>query len=234
MRVQAIYLASDGTYGSPRIRRALFAAGVAVSRKRVARLMRESGLRARAAKRRRRNPAIPTLFFSIPNRTVKRRVRAIDRVWTGDITYFTVADCWRYLAVVMDRCSRRILGWALGAHKDATLTVRALNRAVTKRRPRDGLIFHSDRGSEYGACELRTRLAALGILQSMNRPGEPTDNAHMESFFHSMKTELPHVSFNSDVELRTAVARYIAFYNRRRLHSSLDYCSPVDYERAAA
>lgn len=234
-RIQAIYAASKGTYGSPRICRALINAGEAVSRKRVARLMRQAALRARAAKVYRRNPAIHTLFFSIPNRARKCRVRGLDQIWNGDITYLKVVDCWRYLAVVMDRCSRRIVGWALGTHKDVTLTLRALNHAVTNRRPVAGLIFHSDRGSEYGAYELRSRLAALGILQSMNRPGEPTDNAHMESFFHSMKTEVIHGrTFESDCELRAVVSRYIAFYNRRRLHSSLDYCSPVDYERAAA
>jgi putative transposase len=234
-RIQAIYAASEGTYGSPRICRALTKAGEAVSRKRVARLMRQAGLRARAAKVCRRNPAIRTLFFSTPNRTLKLRVRDLDQLWNGDITFLKVVNCWRYLAVVMDRCSRRIVGWALGPHKDVSLTLRALNHAVAKRQPAPGLIFHSDRGSEYGAYELRTRLAALDILQSMNRPGEPTDNAHMESFFHSMKTEAIHGrTFNSESELRAVVSRYIVFYNQRRLHSSLDYCSPVDYERAAA
>jgi putative transposase len=235
MRIAAIYLASDGTYGAPRICRALRDAGTPVSRKRVARLMREGKLRARAAKVPRRNPAIGTLFFSIPNRALKRRASAIDQLWSGDITFLKLRDGWRYLAVVMDRWSRRIVGWALGTHKDVALTLRALNHAIRNRSPRAGLIFHSDRGSEYGAYELRTRLAALGIVQSMNRPGEPTDNAHMESFFHSLKTEAIHGrNLNSDVELRMVVTRYIAFYNRRRLHSSLDYRSPVDYERAAA
>jgi putative transposase len=235
MRIAAIYLASEGTYGAPRICRALRDADVPVGRKRVARLMREGKLRARVAKMPHRNPAIGTLFFSIPNRALKRRASSLDQLWSGDITFLKLRDGWRYLAVVMDRWSRRIVGWALGTHKDVALTLRALNRAVRNRRPRAGLIFHSDRGSEYGAYELRTRLAALGIVQSMNRPGAPTDNAHMESFFHSMKTELVHGrSFITDAALRAAISRYIAFYNRRRLHSALDYQCPVDYERAAA
>lgn len=234
-RIGAIYAASEGTYGSPRIRRALAKAGEAVGRKRVARLMRAAGLRARAAKLHRTNPAIATLFFGIPNRTLNLRVCAIDQLWSADITYLKLGDRWRYLAVVMDRWSRRIVGWALGVHKSVALTLRALRHAVTNRRPRAGLIFHSDRGSEYGAYELRTFLTALGIVQSMNRPAEPTDNAHLESFFHSLKTEVIHGrSFHNDVELRRVVTRYIAFYNRRRLHSSLDYRSPVDYERVAA
>jgi len=235
MRIVAIYRASEGTYGAPRICRVLRDADVPVGRKRVARLMREGKLRARAAKVPRRNPAIGTLFFSIPNRTLKHRLRSLDQLWSGDITFLKLSHGWRYLAVVMDRWSRRIVGWALGTHKDVALTLRALNHAVRNRSPRPGLIFHTDRGSEYGAYELRTRLAALGILQSMNRPGQPTDNAHIESFFHSMKTELMHGrTFSTDAVLRTAISRYIAFYNRRRLHSALDYRCPVDYERAAA
>jgi putative transposase len=234
-RIEAIYQASEGTYGSPRICRALRQANVPIGHKRVARLMRQGKLRARAAKVYRRNPAIGKLFFSIPNRTLKCRARSIDQLWSADITFLKLLDGWRYLAVVMDRWSRRIVGWALGTHKDVTLTLRALNHAIRNRRPRAGLIFHTDRGSEYGAYELRTRLAALGILQSMNRPGEPTDNAHMESFFHSMKTEFINGrSFSTDAEFRAAIARYITFYNRRRLHSALDYRCPVDYERAAA
>jgi len=235
IRIHAIYRASDGTYGAPRICRALGDAGAPVARKRVARLMRQAKLRARAAKVPRRNPAIGTLFFSIPNRTLKLRTHSIDQAWCADITFLNLEGSWRYLAVVMDRWSRRIVGWALGIQKNVALTLRALNHAVKNRRPSAGLIFHSDRGSEYGAYELRTRLAALGILQSMNRPGEPTDNAHMESFFHSMKTELRHrLDVRSDDHLRSAIARYIAFYNQHRLHSSLDYRCPVDYERTAA
>ena len=124
---------------------------------------------------------------------------------------------------------------AWGPHKTTALTLRALSRAVANRKPRAGLVFHSDRGVEYAAYEFRTRLAALGIRQSMNRPGEPTDNAHMESFFHSLKTErLYGCNFATEPELRSALRTYIAFYNQRRLHSALDYRSPADYERAAA
>ena len=180
-------------------------------------------------------PAVNTLFFTTPNRVCKLTVQAVDQVWTGDITYIKVARGWRYLAVVMDRCSRRILAWALGLHKDAALTLRAVDQALKKRRPRPGLIFHSDRGTEYAAYALRARLAACGALHSMNRPGAPADNAHMESFFHSLKTELIHGrEFGTDAELSRALARYIRFYNGRRLHTALDYRSPIDYERAAA
>jgi transposase InsO family protein len=234
-RIQAVYAASEGTYGSPRIYGVLQQAGIAVSRKRVARLMREAGLRARAAGLYHANPGTHAFFTSVPNRIRKLKISASDQVWVGDITHLKVNGKWRYLAVVMDRYSRRILGWCLGSHKDAKLTVRALNRALARRDPGEGLIFHSDRGIEYAAFEFRTRLAAVGIVQSMNRPGKPTDNAHMESFFHSLKSDVIHgEQFHSEAQLRATLERYIPYYNRTRVHSALDYRSPIDFERMRA
>jgi transposase InsO family protein len=181
------------------------------------------------------NPGTHAFFTSVPNRIRKLRIEAIDQVWVGDITYLKLAGTWRYLAVVMDRYSRRIVGWCLGVHKDAKLTVCALNRALLKRRAPEGLIFYSDRGIEYAAFEYRTRLAALGIVQSMNRPGKPTDNAHMESFFHSLKSDVIHGRhFHTDAELHDTIKRYVAYYNRIRVHSALDYRSPIDFERMRA
>jgi transposase InsO family protein len=193
--LDAIRLAFDRsrrTYGSPRIHRALRAAGVRISRRRVGRLMREAGLRARAAKLYRRIPGLHGFFTGIPNRQLDRLAPAPDQVWVGDITYLKVGRTWRYLAVVLDRYSRRVLGWSLSATKDGRLTLAALNHAVFHRRPRPGVIFHSDRGVEYAAYALRDRLAALGFVQSMNRPREITDNAHIESFFRSMKSDTVH------------------------------------------
>jgi transposase InsO family protein len=216
-RIQAVYAASEGTYGSPRIWGVLRQAGISISRKRVARLMREAGLRARASRLYHANPGTHAFFSSIPN-----RVRKLEIMW-------------RYLAAVMDRYSRRIVGWCLGLHKDARLTVCALNRALLRRHPAEGLIFHSDRGIEYAAFEFRTRLAAVGIVQSMNRPGKPTDNAHMESFFHSLKSDVIHgQKFYSEVQLRQTLRRYIVYYNRIRTHSALEYRSPIDFERMRA
>jgi len=235
IRIQAVYAASEGTYGSPRICGVLRQAGIRVSRKRVARLMREAGLRARASRLYHANPGSHAFFTSVPNRIGKLEIGAVDQVWVGDITYLKVAGIWRYLAVVMDRYSRRILGWCLGLHKDAKLTVCALNRALIRRRPVEGLIFHSDRGIEYAAFEFRTRLAAVGIVQSMNRPGKPTDNAHMESFFHSLKSDVVHGrQFHSEDQVRETIRRYVAYYNRSRAHSALDYRSPIDFERMRA
>jgi transposase InsO family protein len=139
---------------------------------------------------------------------------------------------YRYLAVVMDKYSRRVLGWAYGKRKDVALTLKALDRAVRSRRPKPGLIFHTDRGIEYAADAFKARLAELGITQSMNRPGKVTDNAYIESFFHSMKADIVHgLRFDEDREIERAVHAYIPFYNGTRLHSSLNYVPPATFER---
>jgi putative transposase len=230
-QIQAIFVGSRRTYGAPRIHRALAAAGVRVSRRRVGRLLREAGLRPRALKLYRRIPGLHGFFTSIPNRQLDRLATGPDQVWVGDITYLKVGRAWRYLAVVMDRYSRRILGWSLSATKDARLTLTALNRAVGHRRPEPGVIFHSDRGVEYAAYAFRNRLAALGFVQSMNRPREITDNAYMESFFHSMKSDAVHgLSVPDPGELRRRLRSYIPYYNGVRLHSGIGYCSPIAYE----
>jgi transposase InsO family protein len=170
-----------------------------------------------------------------PNRLWKHQARRPDRIWVADITYLPVAWKWHYLAVVMDQCSRRVLGWSLGRVRDGRLTRRALDLAVRRRRPRRGLILHSDRGSEYAGTTLRGRLKDLGLRQSMTRGGYPADNAHMESFFHSLKADVIHgVRFADDRQLRSCIRGYVRFYNHRRLHSSLGYRSPVEYERRVA
>jgi transposase InsO family protein len=133
------------------------------------------------------------------------RLKAPDQVWVGDITYLKVGGIYRYLAVVMDKYSRRILGWAYGKNKDVKLTLRALDRAVRYRKPSRGLIFHTDRGIEYVAGAFKQRLAEFGITQSMNRPGKVTDNAYIESFFHSMKSDIVHgLTFTEDHENESA------------------------------
>ena len=230
-----VFEASEGTYGSPRIHEALRQAGVRVGRKRVARLMREEGLKGRSARIYRRMPGTRRFFGEIPNRVLGIETKRPGQVWVGDVTYLKSGNSWRYLSVVMDRHSRRVLGWALRSSRDLALTLKALNRAVSRRRVTSGLIFHSDRGVEYSAYAFRARLAALGIAQSMKRPREIGDNAFIESFFHSMKAEAIHARvFPHDRALREAVARYIRRYNLTRLHSSLGYRSPIDYEKTVA
>jgi transposase InsO family protein len=153
----------------------------------------------------------------------------------GDITYLPVGRRqWRFLAVVLDQCSRRVLAWRLGRRRDARLTCRVLEAAVRRRRPAAGLIFHSDRGSEYVAMAFRDHVVAWGLRQSSTHRG-PGENAHMESFFHTLKAEAVHgIRFATDAALRRTVAQYIRYYNQHRRHSALGYRSPVDFEAAAA
>ena len=233
--IQAIFAASGRTYGSPRVQRALVERGFSVSRRRVERLMRGAGLRARVVRIYRSNPGLHRFYAQHPNRLWRSQAAKPDQIWVGDVTYLPVAGRWRFLAVVMDQYSRRLLGWSLGRVREARLTLSALEHALRRRSPARGLIFHSDSGSEYAAAAFRDRLRALGIRQSMTRGGAPADNAHMESFFHSFKADVVHgVSFKDDRELRRCLRSYIPFYNHRRLHSSLGYRSPVEYERLVA
>jgi putative transposase len=234
-RVRAVFDASAGTYGSPRIHFSLQAAGFKTSRKRVARLMRKGLLKARSALIYRRSPGTRRFFGSIPNRVLELKTTAPGQLWVGDVTYLKSAGRWRYLAVVLDRHSRRILGWSLGRKRDLMLTLSALNRALHRRRPAPGLIFHSDRGVEYSAYAFRTRLAAVGITQSQKRPREICDNAFAESFFHSMKSDVIHGRiFDDDHSLSLVVSRYLRRYNLTRRHSSLGFLSPIHFERNAA
>lgn len=234
-RISEHFEESHGVYGSPRIHALLRRHGERVSRKRVARLMRGLRLKARANHLYRPRSAAVACRLGIANQARGRTVTGPNQVWRGDITYLKTSGGWRYLAVVIDHYSRRLLSYRLSAERTSDLTVAALRAALAKRKPQPGLVFHSDRGSEYGGYLYRDRLATQGIVQSMNRPKAMTDNAHVESFFHSLKTEAIHGrSFASVAELDAAVRRYIERYNRTRIHSSLDYQSPIDYERSNA
>lgn len=234
-QIRQVHQASRSTYGSPRVYRRLQQQGISVGENRVAKLMRSFGIKARVATLRYTSPNLKKFFGSLPNKQHEHPAAAPNQVWVGDITYLKVGSIYRYLAVVMDRCSRRIVGWAFGRQKNVVLTLRALNHAVAKRRPPPGLVFHTDRGIEYYANAFRARLAQLRITQSMNRPGKVTDNAFMESFFHSMKAEVIHGRvFDEDSQMLLVLRSYIPFYNRSRIHSSLNYMSPATYENQLA
>ena len=232
-QIRQVHRQSRGYYGSPRVTSQLRREGVPIGQRRVARLMRCARLQGRSARRYHRSMVGQRAFFaSVPNQQRAQVVQAPNQLWVGDVTYLKVAGQWRYLAAVMDRHSRRILGWSLSTRRDAALTSDALRHSVRKRQAAPGLMFHSDRGIEYAAFEYRNQLARLGIIQSMNRPGKMNDNAHMESFFHSMKAEELHGRrFDNDEQLRQALRSYIAFYNQQRLHSALRYLPPVTFER---
>jgi len=233
-QIRSVHMKSRGTYGSPRVHQALKGKGHCVGKHRVARLMRAHGIKARVATIRYTSPGMQRHYASIPNGQLDTKLKTPDQVWVGDITYLKVGGIYRYLAVVMDKYSRRVVGWSYGPRKDVKLTLDALNRAVRSRRPGAGVVFHTDRGIEYSAGAFKERIAELGFTQSMNRPGKVTDNAFIESFFHSMKSEIYHgLRFDEDRQMRTALREYMPFYNGARIHSSLNYVSPATFERQA-
>lgn len=219
-------------YGSPRIHRALRCAGWVVSRHRVARLMRAAGLRAKAVRGYRAKARIHHLYAQHPNRLWRRVATRPNQAWVGDITFVKVGHRWRYLTVVLDQGSRRVLAWSLTRTRTARVTCAVLSAAARRRRGVRGVIFHSDRGSEYMGRRFGRHVVRLGFLQSASARG-PSDNAHMESFFHTLKAELTRgVVFADERQLRTAIRSYIHYYNTTRLHSSLNYRSPLAFELA--
>jgi putative transposase len=222
-------------YGSPRLHRELVNAGWSCSRRRVARLMRAAGVRAKAVRGYRAKAGIRARFAQHPNRVWQAHVDRVDRVWVGDITYLRVRGSWRYLAIVMDQYSRRVLAWTLTRRRTARETCQVLALALQRRRRSAGaVIFHSDRGSEYMGATFCAFVAQRGLLQSASVRG-PGDNAHAESFFHSLKAELTRgVTFLTDRALHAAIDEYMRYYNTRRLHSALGYQSPIAFERQVA
>jgi transposase InsO family protein len=230
--IRRVHGESRGIYGSPRVHRVLRGQGETASENRVARVMRAQGIKARVATIRYTNKKLQDFYDRGRNEQLELELTGSDQVWVGDITSLTVGPVYRSLAVVMDKYSRWILGWAYGPRKDVALTLSALNRAAHARRPRRGLIFHTDRGVEYAAHLFKARLAQLGIKQSMNRPGKVTDNAFIESFFNSMKSDVYHgLRYHRDRDMRAVLKRYLPFYNGARLHSSLNYVSPATFEQ---
>lgn len=230
-QVIATYDAAKGRYGSPRIYQVLKQSGVSIGRHRVARLMRENGLKARTTRVYPRHLALNQFYAGVGNKIESITATMPNTIWVGDVTYLQVNKRWRYLAVVMDKCSRRIVGWSLSEKRDANITTVAFKHAVKRRGIGKGLYFHSDRGGEYVSKRYQEFLSSLGVVQSVNRKGKMNDYAEMESFFHSLKGECLHPQiFQTDHELRQTVAQYIKFYNHKRLHSSLGYTPPAEFE----
>lgn len=236
-QITRIYLKSDGRYGSPRVFEALLKQGIRVGRKRVERLMREAGLKGRVVRVTRRQPGLKR--FQARGENLLRKLdkpTAINQVWVADVTYLKVNGRWQYLATVMDLYSRRIIGWSLSSSRTTELTRAAMQYALKKRSYPRGILLHTDRGIEYTGKEFQKLLNEWGFKHSLNRPGHCTDNAFMESFFHSLKAELIRGTiYQSAKELRRALVTYInKFYNSVRLHSGLDYLAPIKFEQRVA
>lgn len=233
-KLQELFEQNRRVYGSPRLTVSLRRAGWACGRNRVARHMRALGLRARQKKAFRPRTTDSRHAQPIaPNRLqVAGRPAALDQVWVSDITYVRTRQGWVYLAGVMDLCSRKIVGWACADHLKTTLVQDALSLAVAGRQPRPGLLHHSDRGCQYASEAYRAQLQKVKSLPSMSAAGNCYDNAAMESFWSTLKTEwLQQHNFEDQPEAELAIFDYIeTFYNPKRLHSALGYQSPVEFE----
>lgn len=234
-QIEQVFEQSRRTYGSPRVTAELRQQGHRCNHKRVERLMREKRLRARPRRRwrprttesRHDQPIAPNL---LPERG---RPQATNQVWVSDITYLRTAEGWLYLAAVMDLYSRRVIGWSMQEHLETQLPLTALAMALQSRVGAERTVHHSDRGCQYASQAYRAALAKSGLEASMSRSGNCFDNAAMESFWSTLKSEgLLESEHWSKAQVRQRVFDYIeAFYNRKRLHSSLGYRSPVDFEQ---
>lgn len=236
-KVAKVFAETGETYGSPRVLRELQRRGMHVGKRRVERAMRGMGLTPPTPRRHQVTTVRDTAHPVAPNELARdfAATRPNER-WVTDITYVWTDEGWAYLAVILDLFSRAVVGWALDGTLATTLPLAALRQAVQRRRPDAGLLHHSDRGCQYTSAQYRDALAALGIEASMSRKGNCWDNAVAESFFSTLKSELVHRRpWRNRLELRNAVFEYIeVFYNRRRLHSSLDYKTPAEVEQEYA
>lgn len=230
--ISQIFMRHKGHYGSPKITHELRKKGIHIGQKRVARLMREHGLRATKARIYRTKAFQHAFQKASPNLIEDFEPSRLNQLWVGDVTYIRMPDdSWQYLSVIMDRFSRRIVSWALSDKRNAALTCRTLAAAIKNRRDNRKLIFHSDKGIEYIAKPFRKKLHHYGIQQSMNGVKRMNDNAHIESFFQDFKTESIKVkAFKTVEELRLIIIQYMRYYNYERSHSKLGYNTPAEFE----
>ena len=237
VQIKKVHEENREAYGAIKTWRELKAQGIECGRHRVVRLRRQAGIEARRKRRFRITTQSRAGVIAAENKLNQSfEVGALDRAWVGDITFIATASGWLYLAVLLDLYSRRVVGWAMSERINQQLVLDALIMALGQCRPQPGLIHHTDQGRQYSSTAYVEMLKKQGMVQSMSRRGNCYDNAVAESFFSSLKNELVnHSFFKTRDEARTAVFEYIeVFYNRQRRHQSLDYISPVDYERSMA
>ena len=232
-RMQQLHRQTQARYGAVKMWHALLASGMACGRHRVARLRRMHGLEARRTRRFRMVVEQHQFAPPAPNRLQQVFVApAVNRIWVGDVTAIATRAGWLYLAVLLDLYSRRVIGWAMSAKPDQHLTIEALRMALVSRRPHRGLIHHTDQGATYTSVAYQHRLAEHGIAASMSRKGNCYDNAVAESFFSTLKNELVHErDYHTREDARAEIFEFIeVFYNRQRLHQTLGYVSPEQFE----
>jgi putative transposase len=233
-RIAKIHQESRQTYGSPRIERVLRGQGFRHGRNRIARLMRRQQLQGRQRRRYRVCTTDSRHDLPVaPNRLASQGpTQRINEVWVADLTYIPTVEGWLYLAGILDLHSRKVVGWAMGQNLDARLVLESWQMACGQRQPPAGLLFHSDRGSQYASAAFRNALKEQGAHASMSRAGNCYDNAAMESFWSTLKHELIYrADFRTRAQASAAIFEYIeVFYNRTRLHSSLNFLSPLDFE----
>jgi putative transposase len=236
--IRRVHRDTRGRYGSPRIHVELKAQGRGASRGRIERLMRRHGIRAIMAHPRRVRTTDSRHDLPIAPNLLNRNfiATAPNQIWLADITYIETDQGWLYLAAIMDLYSRRVVGWAMADHLRAELPLAALRMAISAQRPDAGLIHHSDRGVQYASADYRKLMQSAGLRASMSRKGDCYDNAPMESFFHTLKTELVHHrDYATRAEATRDIFAYIeGFYNRTRRHSAIGFISPIEMELKAA
>lgn len=234
-QIHEIQELTDYTYGSPRMAVELRRRGYRAGKKRVARLMRENGL-GRRLKKRFRSTTNSEHSLPVAKNLVDRQfeVPRANHTWVSDLTYIATAEGWLYLCVVIDLYSRKVVGWSMSSRMTSDLALSAFMMALMRRRPPEGLIFHSDRGSQYCSGVFRATLRKKRVRQSMSRKGDCWDNAVAEAFFKTLKSELTgYRAYRTRAEARRAIFEYIElFYNRLRLHSTIDYVSPSEFEES--
>lgn len=231
--IEDIHRSSRNTYGSPRVFQQLKGLGIPVGKTKVERLMKKHGIRAKT-KRKFRVTTDSNHSHPVAPNILKRDFSAsqANQIWASDITYVLTKEGWLFLAVVIDLFSRQVVGWQMGSRITKELTLGALKMAINRRKPERGLIHHSDRGSQYACPDYQRLLKAHGMISSMSRKGDCWDNAVVESFFRSLKTEFVYFEeFQTREEGKSKTFEWVeVFYNRQRIHSTLGYKTPVEYE----